>query len=301
MSARAACPAWRGHRADRGTLCVSASQRWSGICNLNSALSIDGMMTVSDRTTDASRKTGATGSEPDVRDCGAALCRQTQILVLDDDRTYLSVVERILALDGYSVLTASNHRCFLDCLHRNRLDLAILDINMPDVNGLDVYAGIRQEHAFPVLFVTGYPRSFSTAAPGVRKIWESNVSDGLTDILYKPYKTKLLRCKVAALVGGVQQASNGGEVHDDLAVTREVRKLLVRAWIDLGRLTISTSAGKISIDGAMHRLPDTGTGLQSGDVEQLIRAVRQVSCRMNCEVRLENWVLRDGAWQAAGN
>ncbi len=144
---------------------------------------------------------------PDLKRTAASACacepvqRRKTVLVLDDDRTYLRVVERILSTRGYFVVATSDHQTFQERLEQTPVDLAVLDINMPEISGFDVYLELRKHCAVPVLFVTGYPRSFSAAVPVVRKMWGSHFSDGLTEILYKPFKMRDMQRKVAALIG----------------------------------------------------------------------------------------------------
>ncbi|MCF7855196.1 MAG: response regulator, partial [Candidatus Pacebacteria bacterium] len=126
---------------------------------------------------------------------------QANVLILDDDRAYLCVVERLLSTRGYCVNCASTYHEFRDCFERVPHDLVMLDVNMPEKTGFEVYREIAPVEGFSVLFVTGFPRSFSLASRTVRELWETEFSRGTTDILYKPFAIKDMLCKVAGLVG----------------------------------------------------------------------------------------------------
>ena len=126
---------------------------------------------------------------------------QSRVLILDDDRAYLRVVERLLSTRGYCVTCASTYREFVYHFSQGAYDLVMLDVNMPEKDGFAVYSEIAPADDFSVLFVTGFPRSFSQASRTVQELWKTEFSRGTTDILYKPFAIKDMLCKVASLIG----------------------------------------------------------------------------------------------------
>ena len=78
-----------------------------------------------------------------------------RILVVDDEATVLSLFEVILTRLGHEVLTASNGRRGVDIYRRHRPMATILELNLPDINGVEVLREIRtiDPHA-PVLIWT---------------------------------------------------------------------------------------------------------------------------------------------------
>ena len=84
-----------------------------------------------------------------------------KILILDDDLVYLRLVCRILTSRGYKVRQASHHVEFFSQLEGEEPQLVMLDINMPEKDGFQVYRELMAQHTIPVLFVTGYPASFN--------------------------------------------------------------------------------------------------------------------------------------------
>jgi two-component system, NtrC family, response regulator HydG len=79
------------------------------------------------------------------------------LLLVDDDHMVLDVVARFARRAGFDVVTCANGRAALDELRRQPADLAMVDLRMPDVNGLDVLRAIREAvPACAVVLMTGY-------------------------------------------------------------------------------------------------------------------------------------------------
>lgn len=82
-------------------------------------------------------------------------------LVCDDDQHIRDLVQAILELNGYSVITAENGRKALELLEntsvRKQLNLMILDVRMPEMTGLDVLDSLRESgmiDEIPVIMLT---------------------------------------------------------------------------------------------------------------------------------------------------
>ena len=79
------------------------------------------------------------------------------ILVIDDDRAILSVAELLLERDGHDVVVASVARDGLRRLEREAFDLVIVDIFMPDMDGLETISHVhRVRPGLPVIVMSGY-------------------------------------------------------------------------------------------------------------------------------------------------
>ena len=80
------------------------------------------------------------------------------ILVVDDDAHVLEILKRTLTSAGYSVLTARNGKDGVALAKEKKPDLALLDINMPDVGGGEVRQILKDDpetRDIPIGFVTG--------------------------------------------------------------------------------------------------------------------------------------------------
>jgi DNA-binding response OmpR family regulator len=79
------------------------------------------------------------------------------ILILDDDENFRRTLAFVLKRAGYSVTTAEHPQDAVETLQSGTFDLAILDIKMPDMDGLSLLAEIRKTHPhLPVLILTGF-------------------------------------------------------------------------------------------------------------------------------------------------
>jgi CheY-like chemotaxis protein len=81
----------------------------------------------------------------------------TTILIVDDYQVTLRVLSTQLRKNGYDVLTAGSAREALECLAENPIDLAILDIAMPEIDGLMLLRQLRADaryQALPVIMLT---------------------------------------------------------------------------------------------------------------------------------------------------
>lgn len=104
------------------------------------------------------------------------------ILVADDQEVMRAVLKRVLNLEGYRCETVNNGRHAIAALAEARYDLALLDIGMPDVDGIGVLEHIRRTPEIadlPVMMVTG--KAELDAVERCREL-------GVTDFLAKPYQ-----------------------------------------------------------------------------------------------------------------
>lgn len=76
------------------------------------------------------------------------------VMIVDDEEAIANLVEVYLQNEGFTV-----HKCFnaaqaLGCVEREKLDLAILDVMLPDLDGFTLCQKIREHHLFPILMLT---------------------------------------------------------------------------------------------------------------------------------------------------
>ena len=76
------------------------------------------------------------------------------VLVAEDDVKQAELVQRYLRNEDHSVLVVSDGRAAIDQVRSRRPDLVILDVMMPELDGLDVLRALRRDHDVPVLMVT---------------------------------------------------------------------------------------------------------------------------------------------------
>lgn len=76
------------------------------------------------------------------------------ILIVDDEKEIADLIEVYLKNDGYNVYKFYNGGDALKCIESTNLDLAILDVMLPDIDGFYICRKIREQHFFPVIMLT---------------------------------------------------------------------------------------------------------------------------------------------------
>ena len=111
-----------------------------------------------------------------------------QILVCDDDKEIVEAIRIYLSGEGYQVIAAYNGREALEAVHKEVPHLAILDIMMPEMDGLRLTGKLREEgYAFPILFL-------SAKTEDTDKILGLNI--GADDYITKPFRPLELIARV---------------------------------------------------------------------------------------------------------
>ena len=78
----------------------------------------------------------------------------SKILIVDDEQEIADVVELYLRNENYSVIKCYNGRDALQRIQEEAPDMAILDVMLPDIDGLTILQKIRETHNFPVIMLT---------------------------------------------------------------------------------------------------------------------------------------------------
>lgn len=101
-----------------------------------------------------------------------------KIMIVDDEKEIADLIEVFLSNDGYQVYKFYNGTDALKCAETENLDLAILDVMLPDIDGFKICKKIRDKHFFPIIMLTA-------------KIEDSDKIMGLTigadDYITKPF------------------------------------------------------------------------------------------------------------------
>jgi len=116
-----------------------------------------------------------------------------KIIVVDDSKVITDLMKLMLEKSGYSCMTANNAAECLDMLRKEKFDLLLLDIGMPDISGLDLLDIIRndetQKETKVALFTASSPTEYEL---------ESFTAKGVVGVIKKPVKKDML---VAQLEG----------------------------------------------------------------------------------------------------
>jgi len=121
------------------------------------------------------------------------------ILLVDDESRIQDVVEYALTKEGYQVTCQSNGRSALARLESEKFDLVVLDVMLPDIDGLEVCRTIRKTSKVPILFL-------SARSDEVDRI--VGLELGGDDYLVKPFSPRELLARVRAVL---RRFENGNE------------------------------------------------------------------------------------------
>jgi two-component system response regulator MprA len=122
--------------------------------------------------------------------------KTARILVVDDEPRMLSMMRRNLEADGYQVVLAGDGFVALDILRSEQpIDLVILDVMMPRLDGFEVCRTVRRESLVPILMLTARDE-------GVDKV--TGLDCGADDYVVKPFDAEELMARVRALLRRVQ-------------------------------------------------------------------------------------------------
>lgn len=128
---------------------------------------------------------------------------RARILVADDDRAILTVLETILANDGYQVICATDGAEALALAQRESFDLILLDMQMPERDGLDVARALRgdpRSAAVPIVMLTGRSGEDDIQAA---------FAEGVTDYITKPFAVAQVRARVRSWLTRTADGATG--------------------------------------------------------------------------------------------
>ncbi len=160
------------------------------------------------------------------------------ILVVDDEKDIVSALKIYLTSDGYNVLTAYNGTEALEILDNNEVHLVLMDIMMPETDGLTAVTKLREKYNMPVIFTTAKSEDTDIII---------GLNLGADDYITKPFNPVELLARVKSqlrrytLFGSVnsEKVNNNGDV------------------ITVGGIEIDNRAKEVRVDGENANLTPT--------------------------------------------
>ncbi|MEM1139127.1 MAG: response regulator, partial [Pseudomonadota bacterium] len=113
------------------------------------------------------------------------------IALVDDDSNILTSVSMALEGEGYQVRTYADGLAALTGLKQSPPDLAVFDIKMPRMDGMELMRKIRETHKFPVIFLTSKDDEIDEIL---------GLSLGADDYITKPFSQRLLMERIKAVL-----------------------------------------------------------------------------------------------------
>ena len=117
--------------------------------------------------------------------------RALQIALVDDDRNILTTVSIALQAEGFATRLYSDGETALKALLENPPDLAVFDIKMPKMDGMELLRRLRGQSALPVIFLTSKDDESDE---------EAGLELGADDYIAKPFSLRLLIARIRAIL-----------------------------------------------------------------------------------------------------
>lgn len=143
------------------------------------------------------------------------------ILVLDDEKEIADLVELSLKNDNYKIYKFTNSKEAIECINTVSLDIAILDVMLPDIDGFTICKIIREKYNFPILMLTA-------KVDDVSKI--QGLSVGADDYITKPFNPLELQARVKSSLRRFYEYNNNFKTN---------------STIEVGALSLNTSNHKV--------------------------------------------------------
>lgn len=132
-----------------------------------------------------------------------------QILVVDDEKEIADLVTLYLENEGFRVFKFYSSEKALECINSQSIDLAVLDIMMPFIDGLKLCRKIREHHHYPIIMLT---------AKGTEIDKITGLTLGADDYITKPFLPLELVARVKAQLRRYTRYNQGQEQNQDLFV-----------------------------------------------------------------------------------
>jgi two-component system response regulator ChvI len=133
------------------------------------------------------------------------------ITLVDDDRNILTSVSIALEAEGYRVSTYTDGAAALAAMTARQPDLAVLDIKMPGMDGMELLNRLRRASSVPVIFLTSKDEEIDEML---------GLKMGADDYIRKPFSQRLLIERIRAVLRRTEAAGRAGESEDSELLIR---------------------------------------------------------------------------------
>jgi DNA-binding response OmpR family regulator len=195
------------------------------------------------------------------------------ILIVDDEKRLVSLVQSYLVQEGYRVATAFNGKDALTIAEKEKPDLIILDLMMPEMNGYDFMRIHRAEHDTPIIMLTA-------------KVEDDDKIIGLElgadDYVIKPFKPRELMARVRNVLRRAGKSEPTGKTLKvaDIVLNRDSREVLV------GERSIDLTPSEFDLLAALMATP--GRVFSRLDLLDVIQGVRYEGYERTIDTHVKN-------------
>ena len=125
-----------------------------------------------------------------------------KILVVDDEKPISDIIKFNMTKEGYEVVTAFNGREAIELFEAEQPDIIILDLMLPEIDGLEVAKAIRKTSSVPIIMLSAKDSEFDKVI---------GLELGADDYVTKPFSNRELQARVKALLRRTDLSSDSQE------------------------------------------------------------------------------------------
>ncbi len=141
------------------------------------------------------------------------------VLIVDDEPKIVQIARDYLENAGFSVLAANSGKAALASVRSQTVDLIVLDLGLPDIDGLDVCRQVRRNSDVPIVMLTARDEETDKLV---------GLELGADDYVTKPFSPKELVARVRVVFRRVEAAEKQPEVIRALDITLEIASMRLR-------------------------------------------------------------------------
>ena len=153
------------------------------------------------------------------------------IALVDDDRNILTSVSIALQAEGFGTRVYSDGETALKALLDNPPDLAVLDVKMPRMDGMELLRRLRERSELPVIFLTSKDEELDEAL---------GLAMGADDYITKPFSQRLLIARIRAILRRAEARAAPADAAESEAEAPQIVR---------GRLTMDPARHRVAWDG----------------------------------------------------
>jgi len=139
-----------------------------------------------------------------------------KILIVEDESAIADNIQYALETDGFETVRLLSGMPVISLLSNERIDLIILDIGLPDINGFELCKEIRKTHTLPIIFLTARAEEVDRVV---------GLEIGADDYVTKPFSPRELSARVKAVLRRTQQPASSGESGPAFQINESKRKI----------------------------------------------------------------------------
>jgi two-component system response regulator MtrA len=143
----------------------------------------------------------------------------TTVLLVEDDPAARQGLELALSRLGYGVRAAATGEAALDGLGEGPVDVVVLDVMLPGVDGFEVCRRLHRNSNIPVIMLTARGDDFDIVA---------GLEAGADDYVVKPVEPRVLDARIRAVLRRQARAGSPAETHGELVIDRSSLTVLLR-------------------------------------------------------------------------